>query len=152
MEHSILANYQYKAVEECMSGRDEFISAPTGARKSLTLEGAFDCLNGAGNFASGGSGHFSLKRYQPQIKSLQVRQVDLLLGCFSTFIMPPHGLNPHSSLCSFSYSTLKFMRLTWDKSSLVLNEMKYGKLCILTQMTYQGLASVLGCSSLLHPR
>ena len=84
MEHSILGNYQYKAVEECMSGRDEFISAPTGARKSLTLEGAFDCLNGAGDFAYGRSGHFSLKRYQPIFNSN--------LKDFSTFTIPPHGL------------------------------------------------------------
>ena len=45
----ILHDYQKKTLEAYLSGRDVFVSAPTGAGKSLTFElarYAFDCLNG----------------------------------------------------------------------------------------------------------
>ena len=45
----ILRDYQKKTLEAYLSGRDVFVSAPTGAGKSLTFElapYAFDCLNG----------------------------------------------------------------------------------------------------------
>ena len=43
----ILRDYQKKTLEAYLSGRDVFVSAPTGAGKSLTFElapYAFDCL------------------------------------------------------------------------------------------------------------
>ena len=45
----ILRDYQKKTLEAYLSGRDVFVSAPTGAVKSLTFKlapYAFDCLNG----------------------------------------------------------------------------------------------------------
>ena len=45
----ILRDYQKKTLEAYLSGRDVFVSAPTGAGKSLTFElapYAFECLNG----------------------------------------------------------------------------------------------------------
>jgi len=48
-EYHVLRDYQKKTVEAYLSGRDVFVSAPTGAGKSLTFKlapYAFDCLNG----------------------------------------------------------------------------------------------------------
>ena len=45
----ILRDYQKKTLKAYLSRRDVFVSAPTGAGKSLTFELApysFDCLNG----------------------------------------------------------------------------------------------------------
>jgi len=49
MGYHVLRDYQKKTVEAYLSGRDVFVSAPTGAGKSLTFElapYAFDCLHG----------------------------------------------------------------------------------------------------------
>ena len=74
--YHVLRDYQKKTVEAYLSGRsleEVFVSAPTGAGKSLTFltPYAFDCLNedqansNSGHRLGGGSAYFTDERSDP---------------------------------------------------------------------------------------